>query len=491
MPKAFYTAGVWEHFTVKDGLPDMKIECVFEDSRGRLWVGTHDCGVVCREGGEFSSFSCRDGLAGDGVFSILEDREGKLWLATNRGLTVYDGVRFEPLSLSEPRSFLWGSCVDLQGRLWFGMERQPGRPPMVARWDGHRLEELEISAEAEEQGQSIHQVICDEGGAIWLGGEGLYRYIEGEGFEALTQNINVTSNLLVVSSLLVRGKDLWVATDSGGIWIYSEGRASALNLQKCPTALLHTVSIVQDFHQGLWVITYDGVMVYYDGEAFHLSCELNTTVRAGLCLDRAGRLWVGTYGLGLYCYDLSRMRVFQSEHGLPSDAILCLAEKQESGMLWIGTRRGLAELSERKGSHFEFSPVEGAAEISQLLKDTSQRLWIATNRGQLLIRGSSTDLLFSAVPRLKRYRIHSLAEDAEGRIWFGLRFGKGFGYCEGSETVYFPPKKDAGYPTWIGAIEVDRHGRVWLGSASSTQWTGRRTKSRSRRSNTAPSLSSR
>ncbi|MFH1570954.1 MAG: two-component regulator propeller domain-containing protein, partial [Gemmatimonadota bacterium] len=45
--------GIWRQYTIADGLPDMKIECVYEDSRGDLWIGTHDRGVVRYDGFEF------------------------------------------------------------------------------------------------------------------------------------------------------------------------------------------------------------------------------------------------------------------------------------------------------------------------------------------------------------------------------------------------------------------------------------------------------
>jgi ligand-binding sensor domain-containing protein len=77
--------GVWEHFTVQDGLPDMKIESLFVDSRGDLWIGTHSRGVARFDGDRFKVFTRREGLAGDGVFSILEDREGALWLGRTGG----------------------------------------------------------------------------------------------------------------------------------------------------------------------------------------------------------------------------------------------------------------------------------------------------------------------------------------------------------------------------------------------------------------------
>jgi ligand-binding sensor domain-containing protein len=114
---------------MRDGLPDLKIECVKEDSRGVLWIGTHDKGVVCYEGDDFRWFTTRDGLAGNGVFSIVEDNEGCIWFGTNAGLSRTSGDGFESVELGEPCSFLWGGCTDTVGRLWFGLERRPGRPP--------------------------------------------------------------------------------------------------------------------------------------------------------------------------------------------------------------------------------------------------------------------------------------------------------------------------------------------------------------------------
>ena len=86
--------GVWKHYTVRDGLPDMKIECLFVDSADRLWIGTHDRGAVCFDGSSFQSFIKAEGLVGDGVFSITEDREGALWFGTMGGLFRFDGSDF-------------------------------------------------------------------------------------------------------------------------------------------------------------------------------------------------------------------------------------------------------------------------------------------------------------------------------------------------------------------------------------------------------------
>ena len=98
---------MWEHFTVRDGLPDMKIQCLLEDRHGTLWIGTEERGMVRFDGDRFEAFTTRDGLSGNNVSSVLEDREGDLWFGTNGGLTRFDGRTFEvvPPRTGEPGAF--------------------------------------------------------------------------------------------------------------------------------------------------------------------------------------------------------------------------------------------------------------------------------------------------------------------------------------------------------------------------------------------------
>ncbi|MCC7263832.1 MAG: sigma 54-interacting transcriptional regulator [Candidatus Latescibacteria bacterium] len=462
MAKSKFATGVWEHFTVQDGLPDMKIECVFEDGQGRLWIGTHDQGVVCHEAGEFHRYSFRDGLSGEGVFSIVEDGQGNLWLATNRGLTVYDGRNFTRLDMDSPGSFLWGSCRDLQGRLWFGMERQPGRPPMVARWDGHAIEYLPLSGQALEEGPSVHQIVCDAEGTVWLGGEGLYRYADGLGFQDVGR---VKGHVGIVTCMLVRGAEVWGAANNG-VWICRHGKFEEIAFRD------HPYSLCQSLDGRLWLLTYGGALYTENDGGFELVYKLQGAVRGDLEWDQVGRLWVGTYGMGVYRCDFGRTRVFQEDQGFPPEGVTCLAEDRNKGILWVGTRRGAMGWDGVRTLQRDDVLLRGDAEVGQLLQDSKGNLWVATRNGQLLCCSDSSSELLPTPAMVKRYRIGSLVEDHDGQVWFGLRLGKGFGYCRGKQIEYYPPNPEAQYPVWIGAIEVDRKGRVWLGSAAPAQWEG-------------------
>ena len=456
--------GILEHFTVQDGLPDMKIESIFEDSHGVLWFGTHDRGVVCYEGDEFKSYTRRDGLAGDGVYSIIEDRKGDLWFGTNQGLTRYNGLEFESLDPGEPYSFLWGSCMDHEGVLWFGLERRPGCPPAVCRWDGEQLELVDLIGTAQDQGQSIHQVVVDSGGGLWFGGDGLYYYAgmvpqQVEEIEDAPGRIN--------NILFHQEGSLWLCADNG-LYIYKDGQLKGLG----EGLEYHFEALVEDSAGTVWLTTYDGQLLRCEGWELRPIIQKDATFWQGLCLDRVGRLWIGTYGKGLYCYDTMRIQVFQESQGLLAKPMACLAEDKD-GTLWVGTKNGLAGYADDA-----FCSLEGAEEIEEyevtsLLSDWRGWLWIGTMEGRLYVHREERLELIYVVTDTEGITITDLREDPKGRVWFGFRHGPGFGYHEEKEGVrIFRSEVGDAYPSKIGALEVDHQGNIWLGSGSPGTWDG-------------------
>lgn len=112
-----------------DSLPNSDVNTLFQDSKGRLWLGTND-GLVGFDRGSraFSSYGVEDGLPNPIVVSIAEDDAGRLWMGT------YDGLaRFDPETL-EVKSYDSGDGLGhdefsnsavakgADGRLYFGLK---------------------------------------------------------------------------------------------------------------------------------------------------------------------------------------------------------------------------------------------------------------------------------------------------------------------------------------------------------------------------------
>ncbi|MDQ1090535.1 two-component regulator propeller domain-containing protein [Siphonobacter sp. SORGH_AS_1065] len=100
------------------------INCVAEDAKGRIWIGTYYGGfcLLNPDGKSVTTFTEKDGLANDNVLGILEDDQHYLWLSTENGLsrfnpeqrtfktyTTSDGL---PANEFSPRAYFkspWGS----------------------------------------------------------------------------------------------------------------------------------------------------------------------------------------------------------------------------------------------------------------------------------------------------------------------------------------------------------------------------------------------
>jgi signal transduction histidine kinase/ligand-binding sensor domain-containing protein/DNA-binding response OmpR family regulator len=67
------------------------IHCVYEDSMGRIWVGTNNkLNLFDRESRIFLKFGDREGFPSNVIYSIVEDADGYLWLSTNKGIVRFD-----------------------------------------------------------------------------------------------------------------------------------------------------------------------------------------------------------------------------------------------------------------------------------------------------------------------------------------------------------------------------------------------------------------
>jgi len=75
-----------------NGISSNRIKHVFQDSKGKIWIGTNGGGLnqFQQEDKSFKVYSERDGLSNNVVYGILEDDEGDLWMSTNKGLAVFN-----------------------------------------------------------------------------------------------------------------------------------------------------------------------------------------------------------------------------------------------------------------------------------------------------------------------------------------------------------------------------------------------------------------
>lgn len=76
------------HYTMEDGLPSNMIYNIYQEPSGILWIST-DKGVSRYNGIKFENFTTSDGLADNECFFFCPDKYGRLWIATYNGKLCY------------------------------------------------------------------------------------------------------------------------------------------------------------------------------------------------------------------------------------------------------------------------------------------------------------------------------------------------------------------------------------------------------------------
>lgn len=115
-----------------DYLNNNEINCIIENSDGKIWVATQGGGIniLNPKTSKFSHLTTKQGLPGNDVFGMVADDKNNLWISTERGLVKYDQSSADPKITVYRNSdgiqsnvFLINSYYKAKdGRLYFGGE---------------------------------------------------------------------------------------------------------------------------------------------------------------------------------------------------------------------------------------------------------------------------------------------------------------------------------------------------------------------------------
>ncbi len=402
--------------------PALSVCRIYEESRDSFLVCTWSWGLqqIAESDGHFSVSLCPDTREPDNHKSTVtaicpSPFAHRFWVATyGRGLSLYDpsSHRFtshlhhvgrDDMSLCS--EFVNTVFTDNAGILWVGTDEGLDKfDTLVNRFSIVRIDGLkETNAIPQHVIDLLPDRRDDAHSRLWLAvsGVGLVDYQLGLGVRHIYPHPDPDDpadngiNCLYQDSAGI----LWLGEKQGLIRFDSRSGKFSRLTGRNNAILPHAVStILEDSKKRIWVGTYGNGVYYYETSTGKWAVYRHKRNQAGslpddhvfaIKEDGRGRIWVGTQNQGLCMLDNGEglWHHFHMEdnnaNSLPDNNVYALQEDKERGRLWIATENGLAVMNLRDFSLHTFSSAEGLCnnDVFSIAMSADRHLWLATNNG--------------------------------------------------------------------------------------------------------------
>jgi ligand-binding sensor domain-containing protein/signal transduction histidine kinase len=401
------------------------------------------------------------GLPSDQVTTVFQTRDGFLWVGTSAGLVRFDGIKFTgiklPVSSAEKLVGITALCEDSDGELWIGTQE-----------DGlFRLARGQPRHLTVKDGLLDNAVTClamDKTGRIWVGGKSGLSFWTGNEFKHFTTKDGLPDEF-ISNVHVARSGTVWITTRSG-MCQFIDGRISPYGFQtQSQGRNPEYLGAYEDRNGNLWAFGDTYLINLAEGKRFnYFHSSESASVRIwSLCEGRDGRLWIGTSGRGLFCFEGGRFQpVILGENRWLSD-VRCICEDFE-GNLWLGTSGGgLLQLRPQSVQVFQASQGLPAGMTTALALDAKGRVFAALLRGGVYVgengRFERVDSPGLSVQNL----VSSLCVDG-GALW-AATLGDGLYELQNEREIHFTTA-DGLKDDHVLAVCADGEGTIWASTAS-------------------------
>ncbi|MCC6372311.1 MAG: histidine kinase [Bacteroidia bacterium] len=297
----------YEYYGRKEGLFSESVYSLYYDSiQDCLFAGTGEKGLQKLTFKCNYSFSASENISPGGLSSIIKTNAGQVLITESRGkISTLGVVSTEPYIT---KNALFSSLAEIKGKLFVGTWGDG-----ILIYAGNKL--IDSVGAPNLPGLQIFSCFADSKGLIWVGtNKGLARGINEHSLQPILTNL-ITETIISFYELR-----------DGTICVAAVG---------C-----------------FYLIKNNRIMARFD----HKSGLKGKEVRS-FYEDDEGKLWIGTYGGGLFCYHQNTLTSINAKNGCMLDAdVFCLAE-DGMGYLLITSNHGLWRLSQKALNDFYYNKL--------------------------------------------------------------------------------------------------------------------------------------
>lgn len=353
-------------------LKNAKVHTILQDSKGNLWLGIFQKGIIFinNSTGAFKSYGGKGAdksQLGEGcVMSIYKDKEGKTLVGIDsKGLYLLDS-QYKVMKHYEPR------------------DTENGLPGAV----------LSIFKDSEQH--------------IWLGSysHGICKFDLNTG---ICEPIPALKNENVFSITEDHYKNLYISTYGSGLYLYNlkTGKLTSYTSHHNPDCLPDNWinSLFCDSEGYIWIGHFKGVTCFNPKtKSFVNFTDNNYILKDKMCYsiteDKTKTIWIGTSeGLFSFNKQTGETKKYDTGNGIPAD-VICSITEDNNGNIWFSTFNGLCKFNKSHNTFTSYYQDDGLQG-----NEFTRGAFFKSEEGELLFGGTNgitcfyPDHLSNSIPK--------------------------------------------------------------------------------------------
>lgn len=403
----------------------------------------------------FRNFSIDDGLAQSQIYTILQDHKGYLWLGTRGGgLSRFDGRSFYTYSEQQGLSSNYISSLlqDEGHQIWVGTANG------LSVYNGSRFRKIPTDYKT---GIAVTAIVQGKDRQLFCGtNHGLFELIGGKLKQKVLPKID---REISIYALYCSANSLFLGTGQGLYEYNFKTSSTVYHGVKWKVMKNAITKIVKDKSGRLLIGTYGDGMYCYDWKMFYrpdLHHELyKETVFDFYC--EKDKIWIATLAQGLVEYDIPSKKFikYTQTDGLANNHVRAII-KDRCGDLWLGTSGGgLSQFSKKIFSHYTTTSGLGGNFVYSIYRDSKGQLWMGTAQNGVSVMQNGTIRQLNKDNGFEAIKVKAIVEGDSGKMYFGTE-GQGIGILENGEFHWM--KGTTRY--YIKQMVRDQSGIIWVAS---------------------------
>ena len=373
-----YNGTVFEKLDPSEGMANAR--GLFEDSKGRIWVGTNDDGIVITDGSKYTRYTYKDGLPSSSIRVFAEDSEGCVYVGTTAGL-CYVNTRSD----------------------------------------------LVVIDDSVLNHQTITHLSSDASGTVYgLTKDGNIFSVKDHKIDKMLDSDDI--GIDKITSILADKDDtgkVYIGTDSGILW-YGDFGAGSLSLKKIPAEGMGKIRWISNDCGRIWLASSDSAGYVDENGKFHFldNIPLGNSIEM-MTSDYQGNMWFTSSTQGVMKVVTNNFRDITFVAGIPNEVVnsTCLY----GDILYIGTDNGLFAVDKDINRvENELTDYIDTTRVRCIKKDDAGNLWVSTykdNKGLICLTKTGEIKAFTTENGMPGNEVRCAVSASDGRIIAGTNSG--------------------------------------------------------------------